>query len=272
MKILIITLASVLWLILPAGAQTKNDWSALQLKGKVKTLKLSETHRYKKAGVFTEWEKYYSQEWLFNSSGNKTGYSNYYGNGTLSYKTTYTNNTKDKTREEAFFDKDGKQTSKVIYILNDKELPKEQIHYKADGSVNNKYVFTYDDKGNLLERSGYKNDGSLMGKSTWKYDSKGNMTERKDAYSSSLSVYDSKGIKNEETTFKPDGSIMFRYQFKYDDKGNKTEESKYDDKGNLRDKNIWTYEYDKASNWTKRVQSDSDGQQFHTEERTIIYY
>jgi len=264
---------ATLTFIFDAIAQRTDDWKSLGLKGRVKSLKVQETHRYKKDGVnFTDWANSHGHFYAFSQKGNKTEYQHFEEDGSLGYKATYVFNPSGKILEESFSNRDGKQTSRTVYQLNEQGKTLEETQYKMDGSLSVKYVFSYDDKGKMLERKGLKPDGSISSTSRWTYDGKGNNTERNDGYFIHRFLYDDQGNKVEEIISKPDNTVSFKLNFKYDEKGNKVEELKYNGKGELKDKNNWRYEYDKTGNWTKRVQTGQSGEDFFIEERTIVYY
>ena len=265
---LIIILFSISFL----SAQS-NDLKTLELKGKVKSLSIKETHRYLKDSVLTPWAKSYSYLYTFNPSGNKTDYSMFISDGSLSYKTKTDHNIRDNTIQENFFDKNDKLTGMTTYELDDKghKTVERQLNPKA--ALRYRYVYNYDEKGRLVQRIGFKADGDTLSRTNWKYDEKGNMLESRDIYFYSTYTYDDKGKRISQIDYKPDGTtVLFKWQYKYDDKGNKIEELKYKSTGELSDKNTWKLEYDKNGNWIKRTQYGQSGEPFHIEERTIVYY
>lgn len=272
-------LAFMLAMVVVTGinAQSKNDWYDMQLKGKVKSIKTKETHRYKKNGVFTEWEKSYSRLTQFNPTGFRTEYTEYYANDSISYKITYKYNGRDKTAELSYFDKLLKPTVKKTHKLDDKGRLSEILEYSRDGELDRRYAYAYDDRGNLAEVIYYKKDGTLGNKTTYKYDDKNNRTEWKletpgYATSSRKFIHDDKGNMTEETWHNGKGEIDFRFVRTYDANGNKIQELKYKGATQLLDMTKWNYEYDKKGNWIKKIDLTSDGIDFHTEERTIVYY
>lgn len=260
-----------------ASAQANNDWSDLQLKGKVKSLATKETYRYKKAGVFTAWEKSYRRLTKFNSTGFRTEFSEFTGNDSLSYKSINSYNPAEKKAELSYFNKDLKPTTKRVYKLNDKGYKIEELQYATDGALSHRYVYGYDKAGNMIEMTGYKRDGKLSSKTSWKYNPENHRIEYLletpgYANSSRKFVNDDRGNVTEETWYNGKGSVDFRFVRTYDANGNKIKEIKYKDGDKLLDTVTWHYEYDKKQNWTKRTETTSDGADFHIEERTIVYY
>jgi hypothetical protein len=250
-----------------------NDLKTLELKGKVKSLSIKETHRYMKDGAFTPWANSFSYLYTFNPSGNKTDYSMFGSDGILSYKTKTEYNIRENTIQENFFDKDDKLTGMNTYELDDKGHKTVERQLTPKATLRYRYIYSYDDKGHLVQRTGYKADGDVLSQTNWKYDDKGNMMESRNTYFYNRYTYDDKGRRIGQVDYKPDGvTISLKWEYKYDDKGNKIEELKYKDTGELSDKNTWTLEYDKNGNWIKRTQYGQSGEPFHIEERTIVYY
>jgi len=250
-----------------------NDLKTLELKGKVKSLSIKDTHRYMKDGAFTPWANSFSYLYTFNTSGNKIEYSMFNGDGSLSYKTKTVYNILEKTIEEKFFDKDDKVTGTTTYDLDDKGNKMVERQLKPNATLRYRYVYSYDEKGNQIQRTGYKADGDVLSQTNWKYDNKGNMLESRDTYFYNTYTYDENGRRIGQVMYNPDGvTVSLKWEYKYNDKGNKIEELKYKGTGELSDKNTWTFEYDKHGNWVKKTQYDQSGEPFHVEERTIVYY
>jgi hypothetical protein len=269
---------SVLFLSLISISHAQvTDWKQLELKGKVKSLKAQETYRYKPAGKWTEWEKTYGRNYLFNNSGRKTEYHEFKADGTSGYKILYSYNLKEKKADVSYFGKDDKPTIKKTHILDAKGNMMEEIEYTREGTLDRRYAYTYDEKGNMTSMTGFKADGKMSSKTTWIYDSKGKLTDwtlETPGYATSYKkfVHDEKGNMKEEIWYNGNKEITFRFVRSYDAQGNKIEELKYKDGDKLLDMSKWRYEYDKTGNWTKRTQSTSDGADFHIEERTISYF
>ena len=260
----------------PSGAQ-KTDVADMELKGKVKALKTKTTYRYKKNGVFTEWEKLHEHQYQFNNTGYKTEFKEYSGKDSLNYRITYMYVPKEKKAELSYFDKELKPTSKKTYNYNDKGYKIEDLEYSRTGELDRRYTYTYDDRGNMTEMTGYRKNGTVSSKINYVYDSKNKLVGLKVetpgyATSSREFVYDEKGNMTEEIMYDGDGEIEFRFVRTYNANGNKTQELKYKGEDQLLDSGKWRYDYDKMGNWTKRIQSTSDGNDFHIEERTIVYF
>ena len=123
--------------------------------------------------------------------------------------------------------------------------------YNEDGSLYSKSIHKYDEMGNQIEGNIYRSDGSLIGKQTYKYDEKGNKIEATDSF---ISMYD------------------WKYTYKYDNKDNMIEKIWYCSTGNICSSMTYKYnEYDKTSNWIKKVEF-KDGNLESVTERIIEYY
>jgi len=271
----ILSVCCLLAAVTIAHAQSPTDWKQLELKGKVKSLSTQQTYRYKKAGEWLPWEKTYAKDYLFNNKGRYTEYMDYGLDGKLSYSIIYTYTAKNTTL--AFFDKEGKAGIKKIHVLDDKGRVTEEIEYTKDGVPDRRYANSYDEKGNKITVTGYKADGTMTSKITYTYDAGGRMIGYLTAtpgYANSSRKYvlDEKGNTKEDIWYNGQGAIEYRYVRTYDEKGNKIEELTYKGKDELRNMIRWKYEYDKNGNWTKRTESNSEGIEFHIEERKLTYY
>ncbi len=254
----------------PVFAQKKKtDCEERDLKGKVKSIKLSGSIRYKNSGTWTKWTNSTPETSLFNDSGKVTEEYFYNVNKSLSYKRNYTY--EPQVKEVNSFDADGKRTAKTVYKLDTLGNVIEEIQYNADGSPSINYTFKYNEKGNPIERTAQKADGSMPESQRWKYDSDDNMIESTGLWSAYTYTYDEQGNRIGENFFMPLGNLKLTKTFSYDDKGNKIEENKYNAGEELKEHNIWKYEYDKAGNWIKKIQS-SEGEDFSIEERVIEYF
>jgi hypothetical protein len=258
-------------------AQNGIDWKQMQLKGKVKSMELQETYRYKKNGVaFTPWEKTYARTHQFDNTGRYTLFEEKKSDGTGGYKIRYTNNIKEKNIRQAYFNKDDQPTFSKAITLDDKGRKIEEQEFTTDGKFDRSYSYTYDAKGNNVTLIGKRADGSISTKYNWTYDDKGNKTDLKletTGYADSYQnySYDAKGNLTGEAWFDGKKQITFRFERMYDDKGNVIEELKYKNGTQFLHKSTWVYEYDKQGNWTKKTQF-SNGEDFFITERKIVYY
>lgn len=257
------------------NAQSGTDLAAQRLKGKVKSVTVNQLHRYKKSEVFTPWAKSYRQVSNFNNKGLLTEYYEFEANDSLSYRIAYNYISKEKKAEVTYFDKTGKAISHRIHTYDGRGNKIEEVHYTPGGQQERRYTYAYDNRGNMIEMINHKKDSTVYSKSTWKYDGNNNKIEyllETPGYASSTwkYKYDDKGNNTEETWI-AGKTINFRFERTYDVHGNVVKEVKYkDDK--LLDTSSKTYTYDAKGNWIKRVELTSKGEDYHIDERTIIYY
>lgn len=264
------------WMVLSSKAQ--HNWKEMGIKGKVKSLRTEETYRYKKNGVaFTPWEKTYARVYLFDNTGRYTSYEEKKADGTGGYSIKYKNMPREKKIEQSYFDKDSKPTITKTLTLDDKGRITEQVEFDRDGKPDRTYLYTYDEKGNMATMTGKRANGTISSKYTWSYDDRKQRTGQKletPGYANSYISwrYDAKGNQVDEAWFDGKKEMTFRFERIFDEKGNKIEESKYKNGDAFLSKSTWKYEYDKHGNWIKRTQSTEAGEDFHIEERVIVYY
>lgn len=261
-----------------ASAQANNDLKTMSLKGKVKSVTNRQNYRYRKDGVFTPWEKQYTDIYQFNTTGFYSGYQQLFANGTQYYRIDYSYDMKAKKGEQAYFDKLNQATIKKEITYDDKGKLLELIEYNKDGVKDRGYKYVYNERGDNSELIYYKQPNVVGSSTFYLYDEKGCMTDvvvKTPGYANSSKkyVYDSKGNMIEETWFDGQKQPTFRFVRTYDDKGNKIEEVKYKGQNTtVHDRSTWKYEYDKQGNWTKRTQYTEDGTDYNVDERVITYY
>lgn len=264
--------------IVSTATAQNNDWKQLELKGKVKSVKIDDKHRYKKDGVnFTQWENMFGYYYQFNTAGRYTEVQQFFGDGSLNYKTVYNQDPKTKKAELSLFDKDGKPNGRKSHRFNDGGNLSEIVEYLKDGKFNRRYVFTYNDNGKTTSTIYYKADSTLGSTTSWTYSKDGREVDwqlETPGYATSYKKYryNAKGNLIEELSYDKKKEVDLRIVLSYDVQGNKIEEAKYKGLEKFLHKTTWTYEYDKAGNWTKRTQHDGDGIEFRIEVRTIVYY
>jgi hypothetical protein len=234
----------------------KNDWTTMNLKGKVKQMV--------EGGVTT----------VFNAKGNRI----------------MEKSAKDST--VYLYDSKDNFTGHYYYKMH-RNLPDEYSRYTYDSKgnkirsnwynyedINSKVIYKYDAKGNLAEEYIYndnRGDKSLKERDTYRHDSKGNLIEnywynpdgsleRRYVYK-----YDSTGLMTEEVWYDKNNKLETKYTYRYDDYGNKTEENVYKGDGSLDHKYTCRYDYDKSLNWINRYRSENNKPDVVTE-REINYF
>lgn len=243
----------------------KNDWTAINLNGKVK---------YVKDSTYAESEEssYITEIW-FDEKGKKirdkmTELTNEDRKG-YSSETTYKYNEKGNLIEESY-DQD-LLLSKTINKYNEKNQMTEKLMFDHKGNEFSKSLYKYDEKGNMVEKSDYDGD-KLLSTEYFKYDEKGNQievntSEGKDEIKV-LYKYDEKGNQTEIATYRS-GKLMSKTNMKYDEKNNDIELISDDEKI------ITKYTtYDPQGNWIEKVESITynNSSAKSTTKRTIEYH
>ncbi len=135
--ILLIILSS---LCFNSFAQKKNDLTKENLKGKVKSLKITKYKAIDKFGEIIKGKKEDAYHILYNEKGNKTEVSHYKPNGNLDYKGIYKYNERGNLIEDSFYKSDGRLDCKSVYKYDERGSQIEVSHYKPDGSLRNKEI------------------------------------------------------------------------------------------------------------------------------------
>jgi hypothetical protein len=171
-------------------------------------------------------------------------------NGNPTGKISYGYNDKGINTGYTDFFSDGTIQGKHDYKINEKGLKTEVLWYVRGGTtLENKQYYTYDEKGNQLECTTYNKDGKIYSRRYFKYDDSGKQAEMK-------YFIDQKQIEHNT--------------YKYDQTGNMIQLFQYYENGNVYSKNVYAYEYDKNSNWTKLTHY-IDGEPKIIRERVITY-
>ena len=159
--------------------------------------------------------------------------------------------------EQIVYSEDGSINHKVIHIVDGSGNETGFVVYAPDGTLNYVQVFIYDFDGNKSEMIAYHSDGKVFSRSIEVRDGHGYLIERTryrpdgsvDSKYTYEQLYDQSGNRVQSAVHMPDGSqenVMF------DKAGNPTTSVSYDASGQLSEREIDTYEFDLAGNWTKR--------------------
>ncbi|MBP5328229.1 MAG: hypothetical protein J6Y98_10030 [Bacteroidales bacterium] len=252
------------------------------LKGKVKTVKLSIYKATKKFGELKPGSL--SEDALFHPLS--TGYSfSFYGSGYYAgaiCKQTYNNDGMISSErwynEKKKIYKETEYTYKNGFLLETNSTYKSSLKYSylPDNIYNEKY--SYDKSGRVVADTVYKDTSVFMttlyeyseNTITYCYDNKKNVVKFENGRPSMLISYDSVGNETGTTRYNNhgfetsyDGKVSIEYDYnEYFDPISKTEDI---------DKYTFSYEYDKKKNWTKRI-TYKDGEPIYIEEREITYF
>jgi antitoxin component YwqK of YwqJK toxin-antitoxin module len=206
----------------------------------------------------------------------------------------------DKILERATFNQQGNLTDKVTYFYDDKGNLKGENRYLATDVVQYKAEYDYDDKGRKVTEKHYDGNGKMDYETRYTYS--GDKPVAVETFNAAGEV-----IYVEKKTYDKDGNVLSDYSFDkfdgkhmrdtytYDKKGNRTAWETYegdkikmkvsytfdkynnitkvlavDSEGAVVDSRLYNYEYDKTSNWTRKLYIQNDRPAVITE-RKITY-
>lgn len=277
-KIIIVLAVSQLIISAAFSQKQKNDWTGMQLRGKVKAVALKETNRVKdEKNGFSEWKNYSSNNISFNIKGNTETVNHYNEDGLFLYKEVFTYDNKGNNIESSSLDSNGKIIAKGISKFDAANNNIENTSYYGDGTNRGKTIYEYSGSIFIEERS-FNGSGTFTSVLSRRYDDKGNETEMKYASAKGGNSftwnrqYDANGNKTEETKYDTHGNYVQKNGYSFDTWGNVIEMNNYGADKNLRYKISYKYEYDKNHNWINKTTSTADGDPYNIQERTIKYF
>lgn len=152
-------------------------------------------------------------EYRYDAKGElvQTEASDYAADGSLSGKTVYSYDAKDRLIQLSEYARDGTLSDKETYAYDLSGNLIEMTTYGAHGSVFEKKTYTYDLKGRLTGFATYRR-GVLSYKQTNSYDNDGNLIER--------AVQSASENTNPPIDFSTVPFKFFRYEYKFDRDGN----------------------------------------------------
>ncbi|MEW6212889.1 MAG: hypothetical protein AB1631_31485 [Acidobacteriota bacterium] len=190
------------------------------LKGRVKAVKEDRAKLVNKAGKLVEKDRSLCRSSSYDTSGNLT----------MEYVTATSGS---NSRTYYRYEKNGDRKEETK--LDDSPLgipgqPALNLNITITGTTR----FKYDEEGRRIEEITSKADGAISWRGVYSYDSSGRRTG-KDSY-----------IKNQ---------LMLKTALSYDEQGNISELTEYKPDGSVTRKESYSYEFDSAGNWIKRVTS-----------------
>ncbi len=195
-KIITISLLTLLFLIACSDKKVINDWTRDNLKGKVRTI--IQTVELKNSGNTLK------LIYNYDNQGSWLERQDYDNDGSLRRKRTVTFNSKTNATDINAYDKTGKLSEKwVLKYNNDGKLIEESGYNVKNGKIEFKYTNQYDSNNNLKETNRYDFKDILIERVVYKNDSDGKPIEQKN--------YDGKGNFIDKDLIK---------YFDYDEKGN----------------------------------------------------
>jgi hypothetical protein len=109
----------------------------------------------------------------------------------------------------------------------------EQDHYYTSGKLGARWLYSYGEGGKEVESAFCNPDGSIISRDIHKYDSAGRLLET--------------------AKYKADGYFECRWEYSYDEDGRLVRDDFYDHENKLFGRDVYTYKFDSAGNWTKQI-------------------
>jgi hypothetical protein len=234
-----------------------NDWKKENLKGRVKSTKITAFIATEKFGNVQLGDRviknipYPDLLTEYSNDGKKeieVLYDEILGGEKTVYKYQYNNN--DNGYTVFLYNNFGDIFCRHVYKLNKEFYPKEVTRYDSSGVIIDKDFYKYYQNKKLTEALTYDSNGKLQILISYRYDSFGKLIH--------LSEFDS------------DSTSLGFYKYYYNENGDIIEQLNYNNEGLLDSKFRYQYKYDNNSNWIEKIHYDGD--QIRIEEREIEYY
>ncbi len=283
-----------------AGKEAKSDWESMDLKGKVKSIKML-VYQFSACQEGMEEEPLVdTANMFFDEEGRLLKLNAYDSDGSSS---TLSFDKDKKEREVYYFKMPNISKSREQIKYNENGLVVEKFSYESDSLLKERYTCRYSECGEKVEEAWYNASDSLTKKITHLYNDKGFLIEERalgaeeDVLWVNTYTYDNKGNVIETANYNSVDSLERRTTYKYDDKGNLFEKSfynkfdslilketlLYDKEGSLVEDNFFyteyslysqnsfEYKYDEMGNWTECVERGDSLLRFITK-REIEYF
>lgn len=209
---------------------------------------------------FTDYEKGFIRRKYtdtFDSNGNLSESIAFNADGSVEYRTIYTNDSLGKRSSFVIYGTDdslvetwdytydtGGTVSAITahcsdgslvvtnFFSNDGVLTRKAVEYSSDGCIKRSSVEVRDFNRRVLERSNYDADNSLDSKWVWFYDAEGKETVR----------YGYQG----------DGSLDRKLVWAHDRGGEIIKTTEYSAQGKMEEERSYSYDFDEVGNWIKK--------------------
>jgi len=192
----------------------------------------------------------YKYTYTYNN-GNLVEYNNYSSDGTLNKRGSFINNEEGKVVESLFFDRIRGWNRKNIFNYDENTYIDELKRNPLIDCLENKSTHKYDDRGNAIEIWVYDPDGNLSNIHVYKYDLVGN--------------------KIQYSIYAPDLEETYNSDFVYDADGNEISGSEREKKGDDRTWYKVYSKFDERRNWIEmKMFQNGVPTEFHL--RRIEYY
>ncbi|MFJ1473345.1 sugar-binding protein [Capnocytophaga cynodegmi] len=252
-----------------------------QLRGKVKTYKLTPYHVLDSFGIIKKTSKpeFWKGDILstFDDRGYKVESNMYNKHGNLQNKIIYKYNDKNKRLSRDVYGERGYIKNKYVYIYDEKGHKTAYHCYNSRGELVESWLYNNDDRGREVEVV-YQvpKRSSETRKFLYKYDKSGNVEELSKYSKDDVPevtwkyIYDKKSLVTELHTYK-DNKLFRKRVTKYDAYGNPTQMREYDNDGRFIEETDYEYQFDAYGNWIQRIDYVNSFPKLMYE-REIVYY
>jgi len=162
----------------PQVKSVKNDLSAKNLKGEVKSLTESRYTVTEDSGsiqkgelLFREISQYTKDGWLEDVKRVKP-------NGDVEYRVSFKHDDRGYMTESSIYKSDGSFLYKESYSYDDRGIQTGKSGYMPDGSIEHSEKFKYDSRDNMIEKNFLDPNGKLRKISLFKYDDLDRLIEK----------------------------------------------------------------------------------------------
>jgi hypothetical protein len=230
----------------------KNDWTKLNLKGKVMTMEEKSVFKTKikngDSGSFTTGTS------IFNELGYRTEFRSVSNNNVE--RTTKYNYDKEGNMIESNNEGFLKMTYTFKYDKKGNIIENSGRAIIESKLIENKIIYKYDDRGNMIEENTYYNFSEVPYSIKYIYDNNGNITEMSSKVISMkdhtplnvISKFNDDGKIREENYYDSKGKFKGKVTYEYDSNGNVIMLNNNLDNGDP-NKTTYKYEYDGQGNW-----------------------
>ena len=263
------------------GSKKKeNDLTLDHLEGKIKSVKTLEYIADSASGKPLKDKLVFKDEWSYNENGLKTNGTTYQilASDTLSYKTAYKYDDKNRKISWTQFEMDGTVSFKFTYTYDENGNNTEESRFGSDGALEYTIVHTFNENNQITEDNTINSSGGFNYKAKRKYDSAGNNTEMSYYHANNVFdykveyVYNDKGNVIQETGYRSKGGLNYVSKLTYDENNNLLEKCDYNSKNVVKWRFIHKYEkFDANKNWLLQTLS-KDGKPISYIEREIGYF
>jgi hypothetical protein len=255
---------SLLFLFAPriASAQVESDLEALDLKGKVKTVRIERAKFTSENGQFKEDKPVPREQTTFDEKGYCTEKVGLTSNSSKKFAYRYSPDGKIWERTDL------NSSEREIFTYQKNRI--ERITQHKDGRILDRWIYNLDDNGNkvkdeyiLVDKSSGQRLLNPIDVTTYKYDAQRRLIEteyfKADGsptigliFSSHkyVNVYDDKNRIIERSAYNLDNTLVSKWIYKYNEKGYLEEISQFGPNLALLEKRTYS-DFDAAGNWTK---------------------